>query len=61
MANDAHDCLEHLEYRHHEWVETHGLDAGPYERCFEEWWACRICGERFTEREVDELMARRKS
>jgi hypothetical protein len=43
-----HDCREHLVYREHEWTEPHG------ERCWQQWWECAICGERFTE---DELSA----
>ena len=43
-----HDCLDHLLYREHEWVETHGLDCGPYEHCWQEWWECAICGENET-------------
>jgi hypothetical protein len=50
-----HDCLDHLSYREHEWVETHGLDCGPYEHCWQEWWECAICGEKLTERERAEL------
>lgn len=47
-----HDCREHLVYRSHEWEERHGLDCGPYEHCFEEWWQCAICGEKYTEKEL---------
>jgi hypothetical protein len=50
-----HDCLDHLDYRSHEWIETHGLDWGPYEHCFEEWWQCAVCDEQFTERELAQL------
>jgi hypothetical protein len=49
---EEHDCVEHLSYRHGEWIETHGLDCGPYERWFEEWWECQVCGEKFTAEEL---------
>ena len=52
---DDHDCREHLEYRHHEWVETHGLDCGPYERGRDQWWECAVCGDKFTEQELEEI------
>jgi hypothetical protein len=55
MPNYSHDCLEHLKYREREWVETHGLDCGPYERCWEAWWQCVICGAQFTSRELDAI------
>lgn len=54
----THDCLEHLEYHCASHRETHGLDCGPYERCYEEWWQCRVCGEKFTDSEVDTMIAR---
>lgn len=40
-----HDCRAHIRHRYERWVETHGLDCGPYETCTEEWWECSICGE----------------
>jgi hypothetical protein len=40
-----HDCREHMRHRIESYVETHGLDCGPYERWTEEWWECSICGE----------------
>jgi hypothetical protein len=49
-----HDCREHLVYRAYEWVETHGLDCGPFERCRQEWWECAVCGEQFTGSELEE-------
>lgn len=55
MLPEPHDCLEHLRYRHHSWVETHGLDAGPFEHCWEEWWECRVCGDKFTAGELEEM------
>jgi hypothetical protein len=53
-AEPDHDCLEHLAYRQHESVETHGLDCGPFERWWDEWWECCVCGEIFTARELEE-------
>lgn len=50
-----HDCLECLEYRQHYWTETHGLDCGPYEHGWDEWWECVVCGEKFTAKELDLL------
>lgn len=44
-----------MEYRHHEWVETHGLDCGPYERGRDQWWECAVCGDKFTEQELEEI------
>jgi uncharacterized CHY-type Zn-finger protein len=52
---DSHDCREHLVYHEHEWVETHGLDCGPFERCYQRWWVCGICQQEFTEAELDTL------
>lgn len=52
-AEPQHDCLEHLQYRQAEWVETHGLDWGPFEHWWEEWWECCVCGEKFTAEELD--------
>ena len=49
----AHDCLEHLAYREHTWTESHGLDVGPFERCFQSWWECCICGAKFTAEELE--------
>jgi hypothetical protein len=49
----AHDCLQHLAYRQCESVETHGLECGPYEHWHEEWWECRVCGEKFTARDLE--------
>jgi hypothetical protein len=44
---EDHDCLGFLVYRQCESIERHGLDAGPFECWRDEWWECRICGERF--------------
>lgn len=52
-----HDCLDHLEHREGEHVETHGLDCGPYERWHEEWAECTVCGEKYEQREVDRMFA----
>jgi hypothetical protein len=46
-----HDCLDHIEYREHTATEPHG------EIHTDEWWECRICGERFTGGELDRLYA----
>jgi hypothetical protein len=59
MATD-HDCLEHLVYQDHSWVETHGLDCGPFEQCWQEWWACPVCGEQFTAAELVQELARKE-
>lgn len=40
----AHECIEHLRHRSHEWRERHG------EPCHQEWDECAICGEVFDER-----------
>jgi hypothetical protein len=52
---DAHDCMEHLRHRAHVWVETHGLDCPPYEHCYQEWWCCKICGEKFDEADLKRM------
>lgn len=51
-----HDCLYNLRYRESHTVETHGLDCGPYERFFDEWWECGTCGAVYTGQELEELM-----
>jgi hypothetical protein len=55
-----HECSDHLQHREHEWQETHGLDCGPYERCYEEWYECTICGEQLTPKELDLLLERQE-
>ncbi len=30
--------------RAHSWNETHGLDCGPFEHCYQEWAECSECG-----------------
>jgi len=52
---EKHNCLEHLSLKRYEWVETHGLDCGPYEHCAEEWWHCDVCGEEFTEADCKQM------
>jgi len=49
------DCLDSLEPQSHRWVETHGLDCGPYEHCYQEWYRCIICGTEYTCDEVDRM------
>jgi hypothetical protein len=49
-----HYCLGNLVYRQAESVEMHGLDCGPFERWWQEWWECSICGERFTAEELED-------
>ena len=36
----------------HSWVETHGLDCGPYEHCYQEWLVCGECGSRTDDEEL---------
>jgi hypothetical protein len=36
-------------------VETHGLDSGPFEHFYDEWWECPLCFARFTDRELTEV------
>jgi len=43
----THDCLDNLDYREHTAVEPHG------ERHTDEWWECVLCGDRFTEKELE--------
>jgi len=54
----CYDCRPHLKYRQAEWQETHGLDCGPYERCFEEWWECSFCGQIYTAEDLERLCKR---
>jgi hypothetical protein len=51
--SQQHDCSEYLVWKEADWTETHGLDCGPYEHCHEEWLECSICGDRFTQKEVN--------
>jgi hypothetical protein len=48
---NEHKCLDYIELREHEWVEPHG------EPCYQAWCECAICGEQFTEKELDQLIA----
>ena len=43
----SHNCFDHLTYRQYESVEPHG------EVCLDEWWECTVCGERWTEAELE--------
>jgi hypothetical protein len=45
-----------LVYHESDYVETHGLDCGPFEHWHEEWWECPTCGERFTIDDLDRVM-----
>ena len=36
-------------------VEMHGLDSGPFEHFYDEWWECPLCFARFTDRELTEV------
>lgn len=40
-----HDCTDYARFRRQEFVETHGLDCGPYELWAEEWHECSVCGQ----------------
>lgn len=35
-----------------EWLETHGLDSGPYERGIDKWQECDLCGARTDDEEI---------
>lgn len=50
-----HSCVEHARFKQADWVETHGLDCGPFERGTDEWWECSVCHDRFTKSELDKL------
>lgn len=50
-AQDEHECMEHLQSQSHEWVEPHG------EPCYQEWMECGVCHEKFTDEEVDRIIA----
>lgn len=54
-AVETHSCIQHLAHKEHSWVETHGLDCGPYEHCRDEWEECTICGAVLTMEEVADL------
>ncbi|MDE2105945.1 MAG: hypothetical protein KGL39_52470 [Patescibacteria group bacterium] len=47
---------EAVEYRYHEWIETHGLDCGPFERCSTEGYHCHDCGAFSDMDEIDRYM-----
>jgi hypothetical protein len=50
------DCGKaELRFRECDSVETHGLDCGPYERFYDEWWECPECDAVFTDRELEAL------
>jgi hypothetical protein len=48
-----HECIEHLEYREESYRDRHGFDFGPYEEWTEHWRECTVCGDRFTDEELD--------
>lgn len=50
-----HSCVEHARFKQADWVETHGLDCGPYERGTDEWWECSICHGKYTQSELDQI------
>jgi hypothetical protein len=50
-----HDCLEYLEFREAYQCETHGLDCGPYERWWDQWWECAVCGETYTDKDLESM------
>jgi len=42
------ECQEgRLHFRSADYIETHGLDCGPYEHWCNEWFECSECGARF--------------
>jgi hypothetical protein len=51
------DCHEtELRLMEADSIETHGLDCGPYEHFYDEWWECPACGARFSDRELEEVV-----
>lgn len=50
-----HSCVEHARFKQADWVETHGLDCGPYERGTDEWWECSVCHDKYTQSELDQI------
>ena len=49
-----HDCLEHLVYRECDYAENLDCEVdGAIERWHECWYECTVCGERFTEEELN--------
>jgi hypothetical protein len=47
------ECREaSLRFRRVDYIETHGLDSGPYEHCRDEWYECPACGARFDPKEL---------
>ncbi len=48
------NCGQEATFTPHEhyWVETHGLDCGPYETWTESWLTCSECGAKTDDREV---------
>ena len=55
MAHTENDCLEHLKLHEKDYVETHGLDCGPYERWTDTWFECAVCGEKYTKGELNAI------
>jgi len=50
-----HNCAEHLVHREGDFVETHGLNCGPYEHFHEEWEECSVCHEKYTPEEAQQM------
>lgn len=52
--SQQHECANHVELHESAYLERHGLDCGPYEGTHEEWWECSVCGETFTQAELED-------
>jgi hypothetical protein len=51
-----HDCREHVEYRQQSFAENMDCEVdGAIARWWEEWWECTVCGEKYAERELEQL------
>jgi len=53
---EVHDCLQHLLLRERDYADNLDPEVdGAIERWYERWWECEECGEKFTDKEVEEM------
>ena len=41
-------------WHEHDWVETHGLECGPYEHWHAEGYECPACSEELSDEDLDQ-------
>ena len=54
MPLNCPECGQVVSVRYHQAdsYETHGLESGPFEHFYDEWYECPLCGARFSERDL---------